>query len=66
MHIGRPVNETGAHCEKHNSFSIGVCYIGGLSANGKPKDTRTPKIYGHYHFANKSCPCFKVSEEIEI
>lgn len=38
---GRPENETGAHCTGHNSNSIGVCYIGGLSADGKPKDTRT-------------------------
>lgn len=38
---GRPENEIGAHCTGHNSNSIGVCYIGGLSADGKPKDTRT-------------------------
>ena len=32
----------GAHCKGHNATSIGVCYIGGLDADGKrPKDTRT-------------------------
>lgn len=40
---GRDVNIAGAHCVGHNSHSIGVCYIGGLSADGKTaKDTRTP------------------------
>lgn len=33
----------GAHCKGHNAHSIGICYIGGLTADGKqPKDTRTP------------------------
>ena len=40
---GRDVNIAGAHCSGHNSHSIGICYIGGLSKNGKPKDTRTPQ-----------------------
>lgn len=38
---GRAESEVGAHCVGHNKNSIGVCYIGGLSADGKPKDTRT-------------------------
>ncbi len=39
---GRLENEVGAHCVGHNSNSIGVCYIGGLSADGKAAtDTRT-------------------------
>ena len=39
---GRPEEMTGAHCKYHNSHSIGVCYVGGLAADGKtPKDTRT-------------------------
>lgn len=39
---GRTESEIGAHCVGHNSNSIGVCYIGGLSADGKTaKDTRT-------------------------
>ena len=25
----------------HNKYSIGICYEGGLDADGKPKDTRT-------------------------
>lgn len=39
---GRGVEEIGAHCLNHNKNSIGICYIGGLSSDGKtPKDTRT-------------------------
>ena len=43
IHIGRALEEVGAHCQGHNRSSIGICYIGGLSADGRPKDTRTPE-----------------------
>ncbi len=43
VHNGRPIEQMGAHCLGHNSTSIGICYIGGLDAEGKPKDTRTPE-----------------------
>ncbi|CAD5276524.1 N-acetylmuramoyl-L-alanine amidase [Bosea sp. 62] len=40
--LGRPVGQIGAHCEGHNTGTIGCSYIGGLSADGKTaKDTRT-------------------------
>ena len=39
----RQLNEVGAHCRPFNRCSIGVCYEGGLDANGKPKDTRNLK-----------------------
>lgn len=43
-HVGRKEDEVGAHCQGHNSISIGICYIGGLAKDGKtPKDTRTPE-----------------------
>ena len=41
IHAGRYINIRGAHCTNHNAHSIGVCYIGGLDKNNKPKDTRT-------------------------
>lgn len=41
VEAGRDKAEVGAHCKNHNRHSIGVCYIGGLSADGKPMDTRT-------------------------
>ena len=44
IHPGRPIKEIGAHCKGHNAHSIGICYIGGQSADGKAhKDTRTPE-----------------------
>tara|TARA_R110002012_G_scaffold224816_2_gene396768 strand:+ start:89 stop:523 length:435 start_codon:yes stop_codon:yes gene_type:complete len=39
---GRDIAKTGAHCKNHNRNSIGICYCGGVEADGKtPKDTRT-------------------------
>lgn len=50
VHEGRDVNLIGAHCTNHNSYSIGVCYVGGLKfvpnvpINKLPaKDTRNEK-----------------------
>lgn len=40
---GRPVGQVGSHVAGHNTGTIGICYIGGVSADGKTaKDTRTP------------------------
>lgn len=48
VEVGRPLTMDGAHCNtaglsgrSYNKHSIGICYVGGLDANGKPKDTRT-------------------------
>ncbi len=41
VETGRPLTMTGAHCKGWNSRSIGIVYVGGLSKDGKPKDTRT-------------------------
>ena len=38
---GRPYEMIGAHCLHRNQHSIGICYEGGLDANGNPCDTRT-------------------------
>lgn len=83
VHNGRPLEQIGAHTTGHNSYSIGICYIGGCAKDGKtPKDTRTdaqklamynliydllckyPKVevHGHYEFANKACPSFKMED----
>ena len=37
----RPIERIGAHAKGFNAHSIGICYEGGLSCHGKPKDTRT-------------------------
>ena len=36
-------DEAGAHCRPFNRCSLGICYEGGLDAQGHPKDTRTPE-----------------------
>ena len=42
IHEGRDVDVVGAHCTGHNTYSIGVCYVGGMSRDGrKAADTRT-------------------------
>lgn len=41
VHLGRAEDKIGAHCKGYNATSIGVAYVGGLSADGKtPRDTR--------------------------
>lgn len=83
VHIGRPIEQVGAHTSGYNANSIGVCYIGGVASDGKtPKDTRTDlqkaalsgliaglkrkypnaTIHGHYEFAAKACPSFKIED----
>ena len=44
VHPGRPLERAGAHTRNHNANSIGVAYVGGLTADGKAAaDTRTPQ-----------------------
>lgn len=41
--LGRPVGQVGAHVANHNTGTIGICYIGGCTADMKhAKDSRTP------------------------
>jgi N-acetylmuramoyl-L-alanine amidase len=40
---GRPIGQQGIHTAGRNKGTVGVCYIGGLTKDGKTaKDTRTP------------------------
>lgn len=39
---GRPFDEEGAHTLGWNQRAIGICYAGGIDAEGLPADTRTP------------------------
>lgn len=41
IHEGRGLDNAGAHTSGYNSTSLGICYIGGVDANKKAKDTRT-------------------------
>lgn len=38
---GRDLDKAGAHCKKHNSFSIGICLVGGIDDNGKSENNFT-------------------------
>lgn len=44
----RKLLEVGAHCRPWNRCSIGICYEGGLDADGRPADTRTQGYAGKY------------------
>lgn len=42
VEVGRPLNKVGAHVAGRNTGTIGICYIGGVAADGRTaKDTRT-------------------------
>ena len=43
VHLTRPLERPGAHVKGYNKYSIGICYEGGLDADGRPQDTRTPE-----------------------
>ena len=43
IEVGRPADMIGAHTSGQNSYSLGICYEGGLNETGKPTDTRTPE-----------------------
>jgi len=41
IHPGRPEEEIGAHVTGKNSYSIGVCLVGGIDAKGKAEANYT-------------------------
>lgn len=41
IEAGRPEGAVGSHIAGHNSNTVAVVYVGGLDAQGRPKDTRT-------------------------
>lgn len=43
VQVGRHEDAIGAHVENYNARSVGVCLIGGLDKNLKPKNTFTPE-----------------------
>lgn len=69
---GRPENEEGAHCNTagfspsaYNKHSIGICYIGGLDAALKAKDTRTPQQKDALHkLVSDICKRHRIKEII--
>lgn len=43
IETGRPLDVMGAHVKGQNRDSVGICYIGGLDADGEPYDTLTAR-----------------------
>lgn len=74
IECGRMVDEVGAHCEGHNTRSVGICLIGcgdytSEQYTALEKLLRSLKeqftgirIYGHNSFSPKTCPNFNVTE----
>jgi len=50
LEIGRPFRKTGAHVKGHNKDNIGICLIGGLDADGNPRDTFNDAQYATLRF----------------
>ena len=77
IHKGRDIAKIGAHCKGHNRNSIGICYCGGVEADGKtPKDTRNTEqkeallavlrtLTALGNIAFKACPSFNATTEYE-
>jgi len=42
IEIGRDSNDVGAHARGHNSYSVGICLIGGLNEGGEVEADFTP------------------------
>ena len=63
IEIGRPLNKIGAHVSGHNTGTIGICYIGGIDKNNKPKDTRTKEQKESlYKIINLLCKYFNIKD----
>ena len=54
MYQTRHENLVGAHAVGYNQHSIGVCYEGGLTPDGRPADTRTREQKAALHALLKS------------
>ncbi len=75
---GRGINETGAHCKRHNLRSIGICLIGTDQFTQAQWDTLKHtiqtlqqdypdiQIKGHNDYDRaKPCPCFDVQQWLD-
>ncbi|MGX2974761.1 N-acetylmuramoyl-L-alanine amidase [Ursidibacter arcticus] len=49
VETGRQVGETGAHVKGHNSNSVGICLVGGITASGKNHGEYTEKQWHALH-----------------
>ena len=49
VETGRMVGEIGAHVKGHNQYSVGICLVGGIDANGKNYGEYTEKQWIALH-----------------
>lgn len=71
---GRDREAVGAHCEGHNTESIGICLAGLLTSDFQPVQFETLRmlldllrpiyptatLHAHNEFTNKLCPVFDI------
>ena len=46
IEIGRDFNDIGAHARGHNSYSVGICLVGGLNDESEPENNFTEAQWG--------------------
>lgn len=77
---GRPFDKVGAHCLGQNDQSIGICLSGkkkftpqqfkalreSIEMLSPIYDIDPTETYGHYKFADKTCPNFSVEKLLNI
>ena len=42
---GRSIEKVGAHCNGHNTGTIGICMVGGITETGRPENNFTPEQF---------------------
>jgi N-acetylmuramoyl-L-alanine amidase len=45
VEVGRHISQVGAHCEGHNTGTIGICMVGGISETGRPENNFTKEQF---------------------
>jgi N-acetylmuramoyl-L-alanine amidase len=67
IQVGRPIGMEGSHVKGHNNGTIGIAYVGGLSANGKkPEDTRTqPQVDAMFWLCQALVDKFNIKKPIK-
>lgn len=50
IEYGRQLDQIGAHVEGHNTGTIGICLVGGISETGRPENNFTPAQFEAVQF----------------
>lgn len=69
VQLGRALKVAGAHCKGHNSHSIGICFEGGLNADGTkwdgPLEAQIESFFIVFDYIDALIPNIKVSNHYE-